>query len=405
MAAAEEYARIIATVFEHGMTPAVTLHHFTHPLWAGAGFWLNRARVFELFPLYVEFAVREINRILTEELGQPPIPYYITINEPAMVPLQTFVTGLFPAEMPRGLRPALLCYENMLIGHVLAYRTVHRIYHDRGWPAPTVTLNTWAASLYVLDKLAQDLLLARRNGIGRSEVRTYLGEQRLMFQSQMQQARHVRPPRGAKRLLERTVDAALWTALGPDPFSGLVDLIYDGGEPDVLDAVSFDYYDPFLANNLDFAFPRLLRIRRQPWTWNLVPQYLGLFLDAYSWTARGLPIHILENGMSYRGIGRRCWPREDGARRDQALTAMLFEVVRAISQGIDLRGYYYWSLIDNYEWGSFEPRFGLYGVDYRNGARRLTTDIMGTPAADTYRALIHAFHSGDTDALRNALLP
>ena len=53
-----------------------------------------------------------------------------------------------------------------------------------------------------------------------------------------------------------------------------------------------------------------------------------------------------------------------------------------LEQGVDVAGYLHWSLTDNYEWGSFTPRFGLYALDYTKGTERLVEDHTGDrPAA------------------------
>jgi beta-glucosidase len=44
-------------------------------------------------------------------------------------------------------------------------------------------------------------------------------------------------------------------------------------------------------------------------------------------------------------------------------------LARAIGDGIDVRGYLHWSFLDNYEWGSFRPTFGLVAVDRETFAR------------------------------------
>jgi hypothetical protein len=56
-------------------------------------------------------------------------------------------------------------------------------------------------------------------------------------------------------------------------------------------------------------------------------------------------------------------------------------------------------LVDNYEWGSYEPRFGVYGVDRERGVRWLDTDSMGGDAAGTYRRLIAGLRAGDRSVL------
>ena len=70
--------------------------------------------------------------------------------------------------------------------------------------------------------------------------------------------------------------------------------------------------------------------------------------------------------------------------------------------GVPVEGYWHWSLVDNYEWGSYEPRFGLYGVDRHrgeHGSRWLETDALGTtPPAPTAR-IIAGLRPGDRSVL------
>ena len=74
-----------------------------------------------------------------------------------------------------------------------------------------------------------------------------------------------------------------------------------------------------------------------------------------------------------------------GTRARRVLEDTMYWVQRAVADGAPVTGYMYWSLTDNYEWGSYAPRFGLYTVD-------VTTDPTlarrPTAAVAAYRALI-----------------
>src|SRR5262249_30876539 len=68
-----------------------------------------------------------------------------------------------------------------------------------------------------------------------------------------------------------------------------------------------------------------------------------------------LPLTVTESGIA----------TESGPRRAEMLVRALEQVDKARREGVDVRGYYYWSLYDNFEWTyGFGPRFGLYQVDY-----------------------------------------
>jgi beta-glucosidase len=71
------------------------------------------------------------------------------------------------------------------------------------------------------------------------------------------------------------------------------------------------------------------------------------------------------------------------------LEAHLGAVATAVASGVPVGAYFHWTLADNYEWGSYEPRFGLYGMERLHGEARWTDlDAMGDDSAGTYRRLI-----------------
>lgn len=78
------------------------------------------------------------------------------------------------------------------------------------------------------------------------------------------------------------------------------------------------------------------------------------------------PVYITENGCSCN----------DDRLRIVYLAFYLSAVHDALLRGVDLRGYLYWSLMDNYEWGSFKPRFGLVNVDFTTFERRPKPSAM-----------------------------
>jgi beta-glucosidase/6-phospho-beta-glucosidase/beta-galactosidase len=74
--------------------------------------------------------------------------------------------------------------------------------------------------------------------------------------------------------------------------------------------------------------------------------------------------------------------------RSGYLEAHLIEVRRMLDACVPLVGYLHWSLTDNYEWGSFTPRFGLYRVDFQHDLARLELDHLGDRPSQTYARLV-----------------
>jgi beta-glucosidase len=82
------------------------------------------------------------------------------------------------------------------------------------------------------------------------------------------------------------------------------------------------------------------------------------------WKDYGKPIYVTENGCSYDD-----GPGADGKVHDQRrvdyLRGYIGQVGRALDEGADVRGYYLWSLMDNFEWAfGFSQRFGIVHVDF-----------------------------------------
>jgi beta-glucosidase len=92
--------------------------------------------------------------------------------------------------------------------------------------------------------------------------------------------------------------------------------------------------------------------------WELYPE--GMYRALMSLKRYGKPIYITENGCAAADDSLRC-----GYLRDH-----LIQIHRALSDEADVRGYFHWSLLDNFEWAEgLTPRFGLVAVDYANQQR------------------------------------
>ena len=96
LAALDHYAEMLARVpARTASEPVVTLHHFVHPAWLGSDPWLEDATP-ELFAEYVRTAVAHVNERLPR-----PIRWFITINEPNMLVLNSYLGRQFPVGMAR----------------------------------------------------------------------------------------------------------------------------------------------------------------------------------------------------------------------------------------------------------------------------------------------------------------
>jgi beta-glucosidase len=117
--------------------------------------------------------------------------------------------------------------------------------------------------------------------------------------------------------------------------------------------------------------------------WEVVPEALTQHLARLAREYAPPPIYITENGMA--NADELANGRVDDAPRIHYLRSHLLALARAIELGVDVRGYFYWSLMDNFEWNSgYAKRFGLVHVDYANQAR------VPKASAHWYREFIEA---------------
>ena len=160
---------------------------------------------------------------------------------------------------------------------------------------------------------------------------------------------------------------------------GPVDCVRDGDLDIVSEPIDFlgvNFYRPNLVAADPSRPPLELREaeRNAPQTsmgWPIVPSALTELLLRLRQACPGTPLLITENGAAFHDELDGADVVEDPDRRAY-LEEHIRAVERAIAQGADVRGYYAWSLLDNFEWEhGYSQRFGLVYVDYPSQRRVL----------------------------------
>lgn len=399
--AIDAYADRIAACRLAAMEPVVTLQHFTHPEWLGVDAWLNDSTP-QLFEQFVKTTLTRLNDRLCDTHGQEPVSWYVTLNEPNMLVLNTYLNRHFPGGPDAGIPVGIVAYNHLLAAHVRAYNAIHDLYESRGWPTPKVTMNTFCSDVYWSEHLLLDLLSLREKSIARSAACAYFAERADSMRLSLEKS--ALPLR--EDLLAVVGRGIHWIAnffasraATPEAFAYFFDTAERAKRDVALDFLGLDYYDPFLSHIFrlpafgDLEFPSgslhghlMDGLSSKWWDWHILPGGLHAFCDHYSRAFPGKGILIAENGMALRckTDNKICGMRRDRVTRSSFLTAHLKEVRRMLDDGLPILGYLHWSLTDNYEWGSFTPRFGLFRVDYANGLRRLATDHLGDNPSQTY---------------------
>jgi beta-glucosidase/6-phospho-beta-glucosidase/beta-galactosidase len=407
LAALDAYADRIAACRAAGLEPVVTLQHFTHPAWLGLDAW-HEDRTVDAFEIYVRRAVEHVNARLVAVHAVPPIHTYVTLNEPNILVQNTYLVPGFPGKK-RGPESAIRALAHLLAAHVRAYNVIHDLHVAHGWPEPRVTTNTFCSDTYYSEQAIYDLLSLRERGwhpgtapprldalFARKaeEFRVALRAAKLPFRGGF----FVRLGRFVHRILNN-VARRVFTNEHLAPFLRELEA---SPRARVFDYLGLDYYDPFAAHmfrppsfgDLEFA-PLDLRawlmdsVTSKWWDWRLLPEGMRFFCAHYA-KEFARPVLIAENGMAYRRRrdNSQLGERRDRHTRSEFLRRHIREVAHMRRDGLPLLGYMHWSLTDNYEWGSFTPRFGLFTIDYARDAERLVEDHLGDRPSETYAKLI-----------------
>ncbi|MGW1177338.1 GH1 family beta-glucosidase [Kitasatospora sp. NPDC002543] len=343
------YDRLVDALLEAGITPLPTLFHWDLPQGLeDRGGWLDRDTAYR----FAEYATA-----VTDRLGDR-VPAWITLNEPFVHTVFGYALGTH-APGRALMFEALPAAHHQLLGHGLAAS----ILHERGLE---VMLSNNLTPVEPASDSAADAAAAQ----------AYDTLHNRLFTDPV--------------LLGRYPDLS---ALGvPDDIFGAVrdgdlDLVHSPG----LDGLGLNFYNPTRVAaptepGLPFDLVDIPDVPHTAFGWPVVPDALTrLLLDLRDTYGKALPpVTITENGCSVEDSTVPDQPRID------FMSAHLDALARAAAEGIDVRGYYTWSLLDNFEWaeGLFSQRFGLVHVDFATQQR--------TPRASYtwYRDLIATHRAG-----------
>ena len=397
------YVALVADMASRGLEPVVTLHHFTHPAFLGPEFWLMPGSP----ERFMAFAGPMVEALA------PHVRRFVTINEPQVEALHGWVTGLWPPFRRGALADALCVVDNLLVAHLLAAKAI-----KAARPDAQVTLTQTSSSAYDLSALYLDLLELPNHAPAGNPSAWFAARRRSFEASGMSAGKLESALRwaaaaasgygdpGALELDPTSASGKLGALLArPGTKRALAMVLEDGAAS--LDAIALDHYDPRLSRSLRQPW-REVGGERRVWPfpdhdeWVHDPAELFASLRQLGALHPGRPIVLMEHGMATKRERGRAVPRADGLTRPRFLAEQLSALAASMDAGLPVTGYLHWSLVDNYEWGSYAPRFGLFGMDRPRGDEvpaLMATDAAGEASAAAYAAIIKGLRTGDRSVL------
>lgn len=326
------YNRLVDTLVEHEITPSATLYHWDLPqTLEDRGGWANPESV-NWFSEYATLMFRELD---------DRVPLWATINEPWVVVNEGYVEGRH-APGRRDWSEAALVSKNLMKAHaaaVVAYRAVGR--NSIGLVVNLVPIEP--ATRSPEDKSAANRLDA------------YLNRQFL------------------DPVLLGEIPSEIPEMFGPAWPQWTLDELRQVRQ--TIDFVGVNYYLKLDVCDDSRAGPPRAKIvltpncSRTATDWEIYPPGLTGILEWIKSRYGDLPLYITENGAAFDDA-----VLPDGTVNDRSRVEYVHDHLRAARQaieaGIDLRGYFLWSLLDNFEWQSgYSKRFGIAYVDFETQRR------------------------------------
>ncbi len=295
----QHYKNMVTSMKRKGLEPFVTLWHWTLPLWLSEIGGVSNKSFPELFARYAA----KIACLLKDD-----VRYFITINEPEIYSLNSYLRGIWPPQH-RGVYSYVKTLKTLIKSHKLAYNEIKRI-------VPGSAVGT-----------ACNMSYFESGGGPVNKVLVFLAEK-------------------------------FWNRYFTEKVFKSIDYI------------GVNYY---FHNRIDYGFNKNFNVNLSDMGWELCPQgieYLLKGLKNYN-----LPVFVTENGLADANDSKRAWFIELSLRG----------VMRAIESGVDVKGYFHWSLMDNFEWDKgLWPCFGLIAIDRARGLKRK----IRIESCDRYREII-----------------
>ena len=241
------------------------------------------------------------------------VRYWITINEPTVYISHSYIFGVWPPQA-KSIRKAKRARANIVRAHIQAYRLIHKIYKGSNIPGPFISI---AHNMMSYVPCTQNM---------KNRFSAYLRDKWFNFGLLDKIIRHKTLDFiGVNYYSRQLVDVGKWR---------IADLVMDVCKKD---------HHPVKKNSLG---------------WDIYPE--GLYELLLKLKKYGLPVMITENGIC----------TEDDDLRWEYICSHLKNISLAIEKGVNVTGYLYWSLMDNFEWDKgFVPRFGLIDVNYNTYIR------------------------------------
>lgn len=354
------YDRLIDECIANGVEPFVTLHHFDTPLpLFEDGDWLNRSTI-EHFVRYAEVCFKHFgNRVVK----------WATFNEPWSIAQNGYIIGNFPPYVKADIPAAVQIMHNLMVAHARAIE----LYKRMDFPGEIGIVHTLEGKYPISDRLEDkraaylDDMLANRFMLDACFKGGY-DEEMLSTVKEILEKNNGAfvVEAGDMEVMEKA--AKHIDFLGMNHYSSHFLQAYDGESKMHHNGTGEKGTSVFGLKGIGARVTNP-KLQTTDWDWPIYPE--GMY-DMLKRIKKDYPnyktIYIAENGMGYKDdfVDGKI----DDTPRIEYIRKHLAYVLKAIEDGVNVKGYYVWSLMDVLSWSNgYNKRYGLFYVDFATQQR------------------------------------
>lgn len=355
IAGVQYYHDLLDACIENGIEPFVTLHHFDTPKYLfDLGDWLSSRMVEE----YVKFG-----KFCFEEYGNK-VKKWITINEPWSLVAGQYIIGHFPPNIKYDIAKSIQAMHNMLVGHA----KLVNIYKSKGYTGEIGIVHILESKYPLTNDINNEKAAQFENVLANQFLLdgTLRGEYTEETMKDIENILRINDEEfhATAEDLETMKRAALQIDfLGMNYYASHFLIAYEGES-------NIHHNGTGKKGSSIFALKGIGERRNNPlipttdWDWPIYPQGMEDMLCYLKKRYPNLPkIYITENGMGDRDVlvDGKVW---DSQRIDY-IRSHLKAILESQKSGINISGYFVWSLIDVFSWtNGYNKRYGLFYVDF-----------------------------------------
>ncbi|OGM96504.1 MAG: hypothetical protein A3B86_00395 [Candidatus Yanofskybacteria bacterium RIFCSPHIGHO2_02_FULL_38_22b] len=316
----QHYINVVNALKERGIEPMITLWHFTNPIWfAEKGGWLNPDSP-ELFRRFIKVVVSA----LKDQVG-----LWITFNEATTVYSSfAYLKGFWPPQH-KNIFEWRMANRNIVRAHTEAYKEIKKIYNNSPSSGFNKEVQPWISKK--VEPRDPDVT-SHNVMVGIVESNVFVPDTKNIFTTWLRRK-----------------------------YKQLRNFYFLDQATPYYDFIGLNYYHMDRRTGLgqkSEVVPK--QDINEDMGWELCPP--GIYNCLLDLKKYKKPIFITENGISDR----------TDQKRKKFIKDHLYWSWKAVQDGVDVLGYLYWSLLDNFEWHhGFGPRFGLVEVDYKTFERHI----------------------------------